>query len=77
MMSPLTMSMIYFGIAGLCIFLGLQFAGEYGMWSIMSIALAAIAAFDIMLGHRFWVLHQRMKSSENKDNKDNDNKKDK
>ncbi|WP_252313201.1 hypothetical protein [Sinobaca sp. H24] len=76
MMSPLTMSMIYFGIAGFCIFLGLQFAGEYGMWSVMSVALAAIATFDLMLGHRFWVLHKRMKASDNPDKKDNNDKKD-
>ncbi|SFE90340.1 YdiK family protein [Alteribacillus iranensis] len=59
--SPTTMGFIYFGLAGLFIYLAIQNVNS-SSWDGWTFFFAAVAAIDIMIGIRFF----RTKNTETK-----------
>ncbi|RSL30672.1 DUF4305 domain-containing protein [Salibacterium salarium] len=51
--SPRTMGIIYFGLAGLFIYLAIENVNSTS-WNLWTFFFAAVAAIDIMVGIRFF-----------------------
>ncbi|KAA0543388.1 DUF4305 domain-containing protein [Bacillus sp. BGMRC 2118] len=66
--SPFLMGLLYFGMGAVFVVLAIQSA-QVDMWSFSTIILMIVATFDIGVGVRMFLLHNRIKKMKNKNSK--------